>query len=56
MQILIDHISYVLATLLAGVLIGWSTYPAYARLRQRLSGDEPATAPVRVRTEDRRRR
>jgi hypothetical protein len=47
MQILIDHISYVLATLLAGVLIGWSTYPAYARLRRRLTGDDRGTIPLR---------
>jgi hypothetical protein len=50
MQVLVNHISYVLMTLLAGVVIGWKTYPAYSAFLSRLRGeDERARETVRVR-------
>lgn len=35
MQILVDHIGYILMTLAVGVIIGWRTYPALERVRNR---------------------
>ena len=49
MQVFINHISYVLVTLLAGVAIGWKTYPAYRRLLDRLHGTDRREEPIRVR-------
>ena len=49
MQVFIDHISYVLITLLAGVAIGWKTYPAYRRFLDRLHGTARRAEPIRVR-------
>ena len=36
MQILINHIGYILMTLAVGVVIGWSTYPALNRMSIRV--------------------
>lgn len=55
MQILIDHISYILITLLAGMAIGWKTFPLYRRLMARLGVDvdtERSAGSVTVRGND----
>ncbi|MEX2445242.1 MAG: hypothetical protein WD492_16715 [Alkalispirochaeta sp.] len=49
MQVFIDHISYVLITLLAGVAIGWKTYPTYRRFLDHLHGTDRRAEPIRVR-------
>lgn len=54
MQIFVDHIGYVLATLLAGMMIGWKTYPAYQRLVARLRGEDAAAERDTVRRDNRR--
>lgn len=52
MQIFLDHIGYIGITLLAGVAIGWRTYPSYRRLIARLRGEDRER--VRVPSDERR--
>ena len=52
MQVFLDHIGYVGITLLAGVLIGWKTYPMYDRLIKRLRSED--VRPIRVASRRRR--
>lgn len=48
MQIFLDHIGYIGITLLAGMAIGWKTYPAYRRLIARLRGEDRAEVRIPV--------
>jgi hypothetical protein len=55
MDIFLDHIGYIGITLLAGMAIGWKTYPMYRRLIARLHGED--RGEIRVPTDrDRPRR
>jgi len=40
MQIFLDHIGYIGITLLAGMAIGWKTYPLYRALMDRIHGTD----------------
>ncbi|MFW6329919.1 MAG: hypothetical protein ACOC28_07445 [Alkalispirochaetaceae bacterium] len=40
MELFINHIGYIGITLLAGMAIGWSTYPFYRALIGRLRGED----------------
>jgi hypothetical protein len=42
MQIFLDHIGYIGITLLAGMAIGWKTYPLYRALIDRIHGVDRA--------------
>ena len=40
MDILINHIGYIGVTLLAGMAIGWKTYPLYRAFLSHLRGED----------------
>lgn len=49
MEVFINHIGYIGITLLAGMAIGWKTYPLYRAMISRLRGEDRA----RQRSDDR---
>jgi hypothetical protein len=40
MQTLLNHVGYIGITLLAGMAIGWKTYPLYRALMNRIHGTD----------------